>query len=118
MDGSDGRFVVLPYWGLLVLVAGCDSRPTAPSATLNFELDAPLCSSILPVEFQVDGIQVGVDTFRVHLPPDHIRSRNFRLEPGHHTLSAAIPHGFTWPDTLVTLEAGESFIRRLPFYCS
>ncbi len=103
---------------LALLLAGCDAGPADPPATVYFELDAPLCSSMLPVRFSIDGVEVEVDTFRIHLPPDHVRSRGFALAAGDHLLGAGIPNGLTWPDTLVHLAAGASFTRWLPFYCS
>lgn len=85
---------------------------------MHFELDAPLCSSQLPVEFRIDSLLAGSDTFRIHLPPDHIRSRAFSVSPGEHRLSANVVNGWIWPDTIVMLNSGESLTWMLPFYCS
>lgn len=54
---------------LAFALAGCDTGSSEPDPVVYFELDAPLCSSVIPVQFQVDGSEVGVDTFRVNLPP-------------------------------------------------
>lgn len=81
-------------------------------------IDAPLCSSVLPVEFTIDDVTVGVDTFRVNYGPSHIKSRGFAVEPGVRTLGARVTNGYVWPDTTVQLEAGTVFNDTLPFYCS
>jgi hypothetical protein len=120
MESPGFRLVTqaLSLGALAFTLASCDSGTSEADATVSFELDAPLCSSIIPVQFEIDGIQVGVDTFRIHLPPDHVRSKAFSLDPGEHLLGAAVPDGFVWPDTMVHLAAGDSLIRQLPFYCS
>jgi hypothetical protein len=101
------------------LVPGCTSGDEPnDEAAIRFQLDAPLCSSQLPVEFRIDGTLVGTDTFRVHLAPDHILSRAYPVSPGEHLLAAAIPGGFVWPDTVVDVRPGHTFTRSLPFYCS
>jgi hypothetical protein len=101
-----------------ILAAGCTSTSPRDDAAVRFELDAPLCSSQLPVEFRIDGLLTGTDTFRIHLPPDHLRSRAFSVSPGPHRLSANVVGGMAWPDTVVELDAGERLTRVLPFYCS
>ncbi len=103
--------------GALVL-AGCQDDPQAPGTTVVFVLDAPLCSSSLPVEFLIDGTVAGSDTFRIHLPPDDTISPVFRTSAGAHVLGARVIGGFVWPDTTVTLAPGASITRTLPFYCS
>ena len=89
-----------------------------PRTGVRFVLDAPLCSSVFPVDFYLDGAMLGSDTFRVHLPPDHLESRRFGVSPGTHTIGAQVPGGYVWPDTQVTLPAGTVFEDTLPFYCS
>ncbi|MBL8978686.1 MAG: hypothetical protein JNM53_09750 [Gemmatimonadetes bacterium] len=103
---------------LAFALAGCDTGSSEPDPVVYFELDAPLCSSVIPVTFQVDGSGVGADTFRVNLPPDHLRSRAFVVVAGDHVLGAAVPGGFVWPDTAVHLTPGDTLVRLLPFYCS
>ena len=100
-------------------LAACDgAEPVAPPATVRYVMDAPLCSSILPVEFFLDGIRVGTDTFVVGIFPEHLVSRGFETTPGQHILGASVVGGFVWPDTVVTLVASEVFLDSLPFYCS
>lgn len=95
-----------------------------PQATLYFSLDAPFCGIALPVQFLVDSVQIGTDTFRVNLAPNHTTSRGFGTAPGAHVLGARVGLGaayYPWPatpDTVVTLSAGTTFTRVLPFYCS
>lgn len=101
-----------------LLAPGCGSATADDQAKVYFELDAPLCSSILPVEFRIDGQVVGLDTFRVHLPPDHIRSRGYPVTAGEHDLGASVIGGFVWADSQVTVGPGQSATRILAFYCS
>ena len=103
----------------LAIVVGCGSgRAVAPQATVYFQLDAPLCSSILPVQFSIDSVLVATDTFRVHLANEHTRSRGFETPAGSHTLSARVVTGYVFDDRHVTLAPGEAFTDSLPFYCS
>lgn len=103
---------------LVALVACRSSVPTAPQATVYFALDAPLCSSVLPVQFLIDNALVGTDTFRVNLAPNHTTSAAFPTPAGSHTLGARVVGGYVWADTVVMLSAGAVLIRTLPFYCS
>lgn len=90
-----------------------------PPAAVTFELDAPFCSSIIPVELSIDGALVATDTFRVHLANPHTTTRAFAVPAGAHLLSARTVGGwYVWPDTNVMLGAGQSFTRSLGFYCS
>ncbi len=102
----------------IAFLAACGTDPAAPPATVSFLLDAPLCSSSLPVQFSIDAVVVGTDTFRVHLPPDHVASAGFAVGAGTHTLGARVIGGLVWPDTTVTLAPAQAFTRSLPFYCS
>jgi len=102
----------------VVLAACATIEPAPPQATVYFVLDAPLCSSQLPVEFTIDGALVGTDTFRVNLAPNHTTSRAFATSAGQHTLGARVVGGYVWTDTTVTLAAGQIFNDSLPFYCS
>jgi hypothetical protein len=83
-----------------------------------FALDAPLCSSVLPVQFSIDNALVGTDTFRVNLAPNHTTSAAFPTSAGSHTLGARVVGGYVWADTLVMLSAGAVLTKSLPFYCS
>jgi hypothetical protein len=103
----------------VVGVTACGGEDTlAPRPTVSFVIDAPLCSSVIPVELFIDGRPVGADTFRVNLAPAHTTTRAFATSPGRHRLGARAAHGYVWPDTTVTLAAGQAFTDSLPFYCS
>jgi hypothetical protein len=105
--------------GMLALIACHGGNPAAPAAAVTFELDAPLCSSVIPVELSIDGALVATDTFRVHLGNAHTVTRAFSVSAGSHLLGARTVGGwYVWPDTSVTLGAGQSFTRSLGFYCS
>ncbi len=108
----------LSVLGLASLTACQAVEPVVPHATVSFVLDAPLCSSTLPVQFFIDSSQAGTDTFYVGLTPAHTISRGFGVPPGQHAIGARVVAGFVWPDTLVTLAAGEFFADTLHFYCS
>jgi len=98
--------------------AACTIVDPAPGATVDFLIDAPLCSSRIPVEFSIDGAIVGTDTFLVHLGTvEHTRSRAFTAPPGRHTLHAATGL-YAWPDKTLTFADGQSVTDTLPFYCS
>lgn len=104
---------------LVAILLACSCRePVAPDATVYFELDAPLCSSVIPVEFSIDGVRAGADTFVTVSAIEHTKSRAFPLPAGSHTLGARTDFGYVWPDTTVNLAAGEVFTASLPFYCS
>jgi hypothetical protein len=103
-----------------VLVA-CMNTTENPvlNASVFFELDAPLCSSIIPVQLSIDHTVVATDTFMVNVAPrEHIRSRAFITTAGAHILSARTVAGYVWPDLHVTLAAGSAVTDSLPFYCS
>ncbi len=87
-------------------------------AGVVYVLDAPLCSSRLPVEFRIDSALVGVDTFTVHLAPNHGTSQRFPINAGRHVVGARVSGGLVWSDTSVTLLGGQTFTDSLPFYCS
>jgi hypothetical protein len=103
--------------GILGLAA-CSAEGVAPRATVYFVIDAPLCSSRIPVQFFIDGAQVGADTFIVNLVPEHTTSAGFETNGGSHKLGARVVSGYVWPDETVTIAAGEVFHDSLPFYCS
>jgi hypothetical protein len=102
----------------LISSAACTLVDPAPGATVDFLIDAPLCSSRIPVEFAIDGTIVGTDTFLVHLGTvEHTRSRAFTASSGQHTLHAATGL-YAWPDKTLTFVGGQSVTDTLPFYCS
>jgi hypothetical protein len=100
-------------------IVACQSGAVAaPSPTVTFAFAPRACSSIVPVQFLIDGLQVGTDTFRVAVAGgDHLTSRGFATSPGLHVLSARTDR-YTWADTTVTLLAGQAYTDSLPFYCS
>jgi hypothetical protein len=101
------------------LVVGCTIiDPVPPTPSVVFKLDAPLCSSKLPVVFSIDNVQIGQDTFTVNLAPNHTTSKVFGTAPGSHTIGARVVNGYVWTDTTVTLTGTQEFTRNLPFYCS
>ncbi|HEV8124584.1 MAG TPA: hypothetical protein VGP80_10090 [Gemmatimonadales bacterium] len=109
----------LAWYGLgIIALAACDADGVAPPATVYFVIDAPLCSSLIPVQFFIDNTQVGADTFRVNLAPDHTMSAGFEINSGRHTLGARVVNGYVWADRSVRVAAGEVVHDSLPFYCS
>ena len=102
---------------LVVGLAACDDPLPAP--VVDFQIDAPLCSSSIPASLRIDGVQVGVDTFRVNFAPEHHRSRAFETTVGDHTLSVFHPNGvLIQEDSTVALRAGDSYRFIFGFYCS
>jgi hypothetical protein len=87
-------------------------------AAIRFVLVAPLCSSVMPVEFFVDAQSVGVDTFRVNVSEPHIASRDFAVLPGTRTLEAQVVGGYVWPPDTVSILPGSVYADSLAFYCS
>jgi hypothetical protein len=103
---------------VLSLIACNGMAPTAAAnAAVSFHLDAPLCSMSLPVRFSIDGVVVGVDTFRVNLAPNHLDSRTFPTTAGPHVLGAYAFTG-TWRDSTVTVRSDAVTVDTLGFYCS
>lgn len=103
-------------------LAACEATGPNPRvgftlAPVYFQLDAPLCSSVLPVQFSIDNVLVGTDTFRVNLANPHTLSRGFATPLGARVLSARVIGGYVWTDTTVML-TGSGVTRMLPFYCS
>jgi hypothetical protein len=101
----------------IAVLIGCEDPLPAP--VVDFQIDAPLCSSSIPVSLRIDGAQVGVDTFRVNLAPAHLRSRPFETTVGNHTLAVFHPNGILiQEDSTVALAAGQSYRFIFGFYCS
>ena len=113
-------------WGILLAwtciaplaMLSCNLASADVPAVVYYAIDAPLCSSRIPVELLIDGTQVGTDTFVVNLAPEHKTSRGFLAMAGSHTVGARVPGGYVWPDRGVALTAGQVFTDSLPFYCS
>ena len=114
------RLYISAIVGIATLGACSSTEPLPQSAEVRFVLDAPLCSSIMPVTFSIDSVVVGTDTFRVHLPPNHTESKAFTVSPGNHVLGARTTGVFSyvWRDTVVKATAGAATFDTLPFYCS
>jgi hypothetical protein len=104
--------------GSAVLIACSGSGSVEPQPTVRFFIDAPLCSSIIPVQFSIDAMIVGTDTFFVDLVPEHRTSRGYVTSAGVHVIGARTAWGYVWPDKQVALSSGEIFTDSLPFYCS
>ena len=101
-----------PFRALVIIaaigVAACRSAIVTPSPTVSFVFAPHACSSIVPVQFFIDGLQVATDTFRVGVAGgDHLVSRGIATSPGQHVLGARTDR-FTWPDMTVTLVGGAS----------
>ena len=106
---------------VIAAVGACmTTEPATHTAQVHFVLDAPLCSSTIPVSFSIDGAVVGVDTFRVHYPPNHTESRTFSVTLGAHVLGARTFGAFSyaWRDTVVIASSRAITTDSLPFYCS
>ena len=108
---------------LAFAIAACSrAGVTAPHGTVQFVLVAPLCSSVIPVQFSIDGVRVGADTFRVNVSGPHTTSRGFSAPVGAHTLGAQVTGsfagGYVWPAATVTVSAGQTAADSLSFYCS
>jgi hypothetical protein len=108
---------ILVSLGIIALTA-CGSQSVPPAATVHFVLYTSNCSSRFPVQFSIDNVQVGTDTFIVNLPQPHTESAGFATSDGSHTLGARIVGGLIWPDLTVTLTAGQVFLDSLPVSCS
>jgi hypothetical protein len=104
--------------GAIGAVACQSGAVAAPSPVVTFAFAPRACSSVVPVQFLIDGLQVGTDTFRVAVAGgDHLTSRGFATSPGQHVLSARTAT-YAWAETTVTLFAGQAYTDSLPFYCS
>src|SRR5581483_10861147 len=124
---------------LAVALAAACSGVTGPgvSSRVRFVIDAPFCGNAYPVNFYVDGVQVGRDTMWFGVGADTSPAgakgsqrfkayQSFEVRPGSHTVRAAIvdttplfqPLVYVWPDTTITVAASAEAVRKLPFYCS
>ncbi len=115
------HFSVVLGGAVVAVCAACTITDSeSHSAHVHFVLDAPLCSSTIPVSFFVDGALVASDTFRVHLSPSHTESRMFSVGVGPHVLGARSFGAFSyvWRDTTVNVSSGVIATDSLPFYCS
>lgn len=104
---------------LLVTILSC-SPSTAPlePPTVDFLLDLQLCSSIIPVQFTIDGNLVGSDTFRIGLVNPHVRSPAYATTPGAHALGVQATNFGGWGMKTVYLDAGRAYTDTLGGSCS
>jgi hypothetical protein len=100
------------------VLLGCADDPLAQQTTVAFALDAPLCSSVIPVQFYIDSALVGSDTFRIQFGQPPTTSPAFPTTAGTHTLGASVINGYVWPDTTLAIAPGEAFALLLPLDCS
>jgi len=100
-------------------VAACKSATIpAPSASVSFVFLPGTCSSVVPVHVAIDGIDVGVDTFKVAVNGgNRLVSRLYSTSAGQHSLSAHTDR-YMWPAATVSVGAGQTVADSLPFYCS
>ncbi|HMC57286.1 MAG TPA: hypothetical protein VKH19_19050 [Gemmatimonadaceae bacterium] len=100
------------------MTSACSSA--APSPRVQWAFTAPLCSGVnLPVQLHVDGALVAIDTFNTFgSPPHDTISAIFTVQEGTRHLSARVVNGFQWPEKVVSLAAGETYLDTLNFYCS
>lgn len=103
---------------LASLALACTGSSTPPRPVVYYTIDAPFCGMKLSAVFSIDGRDVGVDTFVVHLAGEHITAGPFATSAGQHVLSARTTTGYLWPDRAVSLTVGAVFTDSLPFYCS
>src|SRR4051812_1195768 len=73
--------------GAVALTVCGGANPAGPAPTVQFLIDAPLCSSRIPVELSIDSKLVAIDTFVVHLNPEHTTSASSRHRPGNTRLA-------------------------------
>lgn len=108
----------LIFASTIAMLAACHSTTAPEKATVEFAIVAPLCSSVIPAQFSVDGVAIGVDTFRVDVAGPRTLSRGFAVSPGVHMVGARVPGGYIWADTQMTLVGGRTVTDSLPYYCS
>ena len=111
------QHVVLFVLGVVAIFGCRSSTDVLSNPTVDYLIDAPLCSSVIPVEFLIDGTQVGADTFLVNLGTSHTRSRTFPTAAGEHTISARTG-SYSWPAKTLMMRSRQAYTDTLPFYCS
>ena len=118
MTGSRAFLPVFTF-GIAAAIACGGNGTSTPQAAVYFVLDAPLCSSVVPMRFSIDNTVVGLDTFRVNLAPNHTTSHAFFTTPGMHVVSGVgVNGGFVFPARSVSLTDGASFMDTLSTSCS
>jgi hypothetical protein len=111
------------------LTAACESTSgVQPPPRVQFRLTSNVgpCSSDISIRFTSDGALLGEEDFRINYAPNRTESSLFQAPVGTQTLRAQITRwgtqttttGYTWPDTTVTLERGQTLVREIDLYCS
>src|SRR5471032_34233 len=96
MKRSRRLFSVMMMGAGVAAVACSDYGTTLPALAppaVYFVLNAPLCSSRIPMQFSIDGTVVGIDTFVVNLTPSHTTSHAYVTTAGTHVLSGVGVNG-------------------------
>jgi hypothetical protein len=101
----------------LCLVPSCATEPE--TATIAFQLDAPLCGS-MRIERAIDNMVVGSDILA-----NGVKTQPIEVTATAHVVSAKVLYYdgrpgvvYTFPDTTYTLTRGDNVTRMLPLYCS
>jgi hypothetical protein len=100
-------------------LAACKDNPTSPAAaagtaTVRFTVTSPYCSAIAyTVDLSADSTQLGVESIK-----DKGTSKTYTVSTGRHVLGAYIENWKLSFDTVVTLTAGQTFVRDVNLYCS
>lgn len=116
--GGIGPLKVCAFLAAVGVVACQHTATTEPAARVHFVIVPQACSSVLPVEFSIDGRLVGTDTFRVDVAGPRMTSRDFEASPGSHVVGARVTGGFVWPNQTLSMAAGAVVSDSLPFSCS
>jgi hypothetical protein len=100
---------------LLLAALGCNDSPTAThNAEVQFRVNAPLCSGgRFGFQFAIDQEMVGSDTLL-----DKQLSKVYSATPGPHLLGVWRNSARFIPDSAVVLQAGETHVEVVEFYCS
>ena len=101
-----------------VFVAGCKASPTAPAttatATVRYTVTSPFCGpNTYIIDFSADNMQLGIESIK-----DKGTSKTYTLSVGRHVIGAYIENWKLSFDTVVTLTAGQTFVRDANLYCS
>ena len=107
--------LALPSGAIALLALGGCRAVSPESAHIYYKTDAPFCG-YLTIEKVIDGTVVARDTMS-----SGRLSAAYQVTPGSHVIGARVAFltsSIPFPDTTVTLEAGASLTRVLPFYCS
>ena len=107
--------MLAPCVAIALLALGACRAVTPESARIFYKTDAPFCGYLI-IDKVIDGTRVARDT----MFSDRL-SAGYSVTPGSHVIGARVVFlngAIPFPDTTVTLEAGATLTRVLPFYCS